>query len=1157
MSGSFSPNPSFDSLEGNQFKIESFTLLQAEWRTLLDATLDAMVVLDSNGGFLDGNDAACDLFCCSRTELLQASINSVTEPGFDFLDIQQKLKDQGRIRGSFCIIRQEREIREVHYTITDQATGNYHILALQDISQLKQAQTTIKQLQKTLQDQEERHRQELKSLQSQLKATQQLLSRLRTEQAEATVPSEPDCLQQISRHIPGVIYQFRMRPDGSYHFPYASEGIRETHGVSPEAVRDDAGVVFAMIHPEDLARMDESIHTSRDKGIPWYCEYRIIKNEGQIVWLLGHATPQGLADGSTIWYGYIRDITRQKELESHQRRLLAILESTSDFIGTADGSGKILYLNQVWKQLYGDEKLPKHLGETCASWVSELILKEAFPEARRLGVWRGKTAIRTPDGEEIPVEQVIMHHTAQSQEEEYFSTIIRDIRDRSTKELELQRLTRQLKEAQALGHVGNWSFDIAEQEMTWSDEVFRIFGMHPSQGEPTFEEHVQQFHPDDMTQFLQYTNEAKTGIPQDFDIRIVRPSGDIAYVNIRVQVEFNESHPVRLFGVVIDITQRKQIEDELRDEEAQTRALLNAIPDMMFRYSREAVFLDYKPSRDVAEFQDPKDFIGKNISDIFPESFATVVKGIINETFETGEPQIFEYKLPVPGMDQHFEARFVKATDTEVLSLIRDISDRKRAEQERQELLVRTQILNSISLKIRKSLNLDTILESTVTAISDELKVSFCCFGWSCVDEDGEYWQVFTECKVPDVPSFLGRYKLEYFQKVYSALRDNQPYLIGSINTCDDLSIKQLFENSPIQSYCTIPVQTMAGRLGGFHLGYTHEIPEWDQDDIWLLQEIANQVAIAIQQADLYREAKSKSEELSRAYRQLQDTQIQLLQAEKMSSLGQLVGGIAHEINNPVSFIYGNLDYAAEYSQGLIELCQRYSQAYPNPPEYICEYRELIDLDFLLDDFPKIITSMKYGATRIRDIVKSLRTFSRLDESSLKEVELHENLDSTLVLLRNRLHQGNPQQEIEVIKQYDTLPKVSCYSGLLNQVFMNLLMNAIDAIEVKRNQLDLSQLEQYKGQITLATCLTSSETVMITIHDNGCGMSASTQDKIFNPFFTTKPVGTGTGMGLPTSYQIITQSHQGKLKCESTIGNGTKFIIELPLNIQLKGHPQQ
>ncbi|OAB55704.1 hypothetical protein AY600_19835 [Phormidium willei BDU 130791] len=1157
MSGSFSPNPSFDSLDGNKVTLESFTLLRAEWRGLLDAALDAMVILDSNGGFLDGNEAACDLFCCSRAELLQASINSITEPGFDFLEIHEKLKDQGRIRGSFCIMRQEREIREVDYAITYQAAGNYHVLALRDMSQLKQAEKTIKQLQKNCQDQKERYCQDLNSLQSQLNATQQILSRLRTEQAEATVLPESECLQQIFRHIPGVIYQFRMRPDGSYHFPYASEGIREIYGVSPEAVQDDAGVVFAMIHPEDLAAMDQSIEISRVQGIPWYCEYRIIKSEGQIVWLLGHATPQSLADGSTIWYGYIRDITQQKELESHQRRLLAILERTSDFIGTADASGRILYLNEVWKRLYGERELPKYLGEVCPDWVLKRILEEGLPEARRLGVWRGETAIRTPDGEDIPVEQVIMHHTAQSQEEEYFSTIIRDIRDRSTKELELQRLTQQLKEAQALGHVGNWSFDMAKQDITWSDEVFRIFGMHPNQGEPTFEEHVQQFHPDDIPRFLQYTHEAKTGIPQDFDIRIVRPDGDLAYVNIRVQVEFDEGHPVRLFGVVIDITQRKQIEEELRDEEAQTRALLNAIPDMMFRYSREAVFLDYKPSRDVAAFEDPTDFIGKNIADIFPGPFAIAVKDIIDKTFETGDPQIFEYQLPVPGIEQNFEARFVKATETEVLSLIRDISDRKRAERERQELLVRTQILNSISLKIRKSLNLDTILESTVTAIFDELKVDFCCFGWSFVQENDEYWQVFKESKAPGVPSFLGEYKLEHFQKVYAALMDNRPYLINSIDTCNDESIKQLFKHSSIQSYGTIPVQTMGGRLGGFHLGWTHEIQEWDSDDIWLLQEIANQVAIAIQQADLYREAKSKSEELSQAYRQLQDTQIQLLQAEKMSSLGQLVGGIAHEINNPVSFIYGNLDYAAEYSQGLIELYQRYSQAYPNPPEDLSEYCEAIDLEFLLDDFPKIITSMKYGATRIRDIVKSLRTFSRLDESNLKDVDLHENLDSTLVLLRNRLHEGNPPQEIEVIKQYGTLPHVSCYSGLLNQVFMNLLMNAIDAIEVKRNQLNSSQLEQYQGQITLTTSLVSPDAVMITIQDNGCGMSASTQDKIFNPFFTTKPVGTGTGMGLPTSYQIITQSHQGKLDCASTLGHGTKFIIELPLNVQLKIHPQR
>lgn len=1158
MSGAFSQNPAFDNSGINKFTVKPFTFARSQWRGLLDTTLEAMVILDVNGGLVDVNEAACELFCCSRAELLNSSINSLTEPGFDFTEIQETLKNQGRIRGAFCIICGDGEIREVDYAITDQANEHYQVLALRDISQTKQAQKTIQQLQKTLKDQAQQHRQELNAIQSQLNVTQQLLSRLTTEQAETTVPSEPDCLQQISRHIPGVIYQFRMRPDGSYHFPYASEGIREIYGVGPEAVREDAGVVFAMIHPEDLAVIDQSIHTSRDQGIPWYCEYRIIKDEGRIVWLLGHATPRSLADGSTIWYGYIRDITQQKTLESHQRRLLAILESTSDFIGTADTSGTILYLNRTWKQLHGKDKTPKYLEDTCPTWVTELILKTGFPEARRLGIWQGETAIQTPDGEDIPVEQLIMHHTSESDDEEYFSTIIRDIRDRRTKELELQRLTQQLKEAQALGHVGNWSFDIAKQEIIWSDEVFRIFGIHPSQGEPSFDEHIQQFHPEDIPLFLKHIDDAKMGISQDFDIRIIRPNGEIAYVNSRVQVEFDAGHPVKLFGVIIDITQRKKIEDELRKKEAQTRALFNAIPDMMFRYNREAVFLDYKPSRDVAAYQDPKNFIGKNISDIFPESFARVVKGIIDKTFQTGEPQLFEYELPVPGMKQYFEARFVKATETEVLSLIRDISDRKQAELEIQELLTRTQLLSTISLKVRNSLDLDILLDNVVAVVYEHLEVDICTFGWYEEESDGKsFWNVVKECKKAELPGWLGRHITEDFPVLLSFIVSNEIYAVNSVSQSNDSGLRDFCRACYIESYYFLPIHTLSGRIGGIEIGYIERQAVWKQEDLQLLQEIANQVAIAIQQADLYRDARSKRDELSQAYRQLQDTQLQLLQAEKMSSLGQLVGGIAHEINNPVSFIYGNLDYAAEYSQSLLELCQRYSHAYPNPPDDISDYRDTIDLEFLVDDFPKIITSMKYGATRIRDIVKSLRTFSRLDESSLKDVELHENLDSTLVLLQNRLHQGNSQREIQVIKQYDDLPQISCYSGLLNQVFMNLLINAIDAIEVKRNSLDPSQLEQYQGQITLTTHLTSANAITISIRDNGCGMSASTQDKIFNPFFTTKPVGTGTGMGLPTSYQIISQSHQGTLTCQSTIGEGTEFIIELPLNIQLKAHPQQ
>ena len=1156
MSGSFPFNPSFDSLGGDQSVVSPLTLNLSPWRRLLDAGLEAMLVIDNNGSIIEVNEPACELFVRSRSDLLKSSIDSVTEPGFDFADIQQKLQDNGKIRGSFCVISGEREIREVKYAISYHLIGDYHLLSLKDVSQEKQDQQEIKQLQKQLSDQAQQHQRQLTKLQSQLNVTQQLISRITAEPKSLSL--DPDhSLQEISRHIPGVIYQFRMRPDGSVHFPYASEGIRDIYGVSPESVREDAAAIFTLVHPDDRAAMNQSIHRSKETGVPWYCEYRIIREKGRIVWLLGHATPRSLPDGSTIWYGYIRNISRQKELESHQSRLLAILESTSDFIGTADATGNILYLNRTWQNFYGDlSKIPKRLEQTCPARVLELIFEEGLPEARRLGLWIGETAILTHDGEEIPVEQLIMHHVGESEEEEYFSTILRDIRDRRRNELEFKTLTQQLREAQALAHIGDWSFDIQTQEITWSDEVFRIFGMSPHQGEPTFEEHIQQVHPDDRAYFLDCTTQAEQGIPQNFDIRIVRTTGEIAYINSRIRPEVEGDQTTKLFGIIIDITDRKQIEEELRQEEQQTRALLHAIPDMMFRYSPEAVFLDYKPSRDVAAYQDPKDFVGKQINEIFPDSFANEVKQIIATTFSTGEPQVFEYQLPVPGMRQDFEARFVKVNDEEVLSLIRDISDRKRAERERQELLTRTQILNSISLKIRNSLELETILDSAVTAIFQELELDLCCFGWSCQEDDGEYWQVLNERKVANLPSFMGHYSLDSFPEVYEALKQNRIYIINSIKDCDDLSLQKLFDGLPIESYCTVPIQTRGGRLGGFHLGYSRETQTWSADDIWLLNEIANQVAIAIQQADLYREAQSKSEELSQAYQQLQDTQIQLLQAEKMSSLGQLVGGIAHEINNPVSFIYGNLDYAAQYSQGLIELSHRYRQNYPEPVPEIVEYCDAIDLEFLVDDFPKIIQSMKYGATRIRDIVKSLRTFSRLDESSLKEVELHENLDSTLVLLQNRLHRSNHEPEIQVVKDYGNLPQIFCYSGLLNQVFMNLLMNAIDAIEIRCQHQDSTLSGDYQGQITIITTVIANNLIQISIRDNGCGMTSATQEKIFNPFFTTKPIGTGTGMGLPTSYQIITQSHQGKLYCNSSLGQGTEFIIELPTKIDVKGRSQ-
>ncbi|BAZ32421.1 multi-sensor signal transduction histidine kinase [Cylindrospermum sp. NIES-4074] len=278
----------------------------------------------------------------------------------------------------------------------------------------------------------------------------------------------------------------------------------------------------------------------------------------------------------------------------------------------------------------------------------------------------------------------------------------------------------------------------------------------------------------------------------------------------------------------------------------------------------------------------------------------------------------------------------------------------------------------------------------------------------------------------------------------------------------------------------------------------------------------------------------------------------QLVQSEKMSSLGQLVAGVAHEINNPVSFIYSNLAPANEYIQDLIRLLQVYQQHYPHPAPEITATSEDIDLNFLMADLPKLLTSMKVGAQRIKDIVLSLRNFSRLDEAEKKAVNIHEGIDSTLMILANRLKPTSNRPEIEVIKGYTDLPLVECYAGQLNQVFMNILANAIDALEESfvSQQVSNRQLTTDKPQIRINTEVTGSSQVIIRIADNGVGIPEAVQQRLFDPFFTTKPVGKGTGLGLSISHNIITEQHRGILKCNSAPSKGTEFVIAIPLNQQ-------
>lgn len=294
-------------------------------------------------------------------------------------------------------------------------------------------------------------------------------------------------------------------------------------------------------------------------------------------------------------------------------------------------------------------------------------------------------------------------------------------------------------------------------------------------------------------------------------------------------------------------------------------------------------------------------------------------------------------------------------------------------------------------------------------------------------------------------------------------------------------------------------------------------------------------------------ERKQAQIELQQALRNLQQTQAQLIQTEKMSSLGQLVAGVAHEINNPVNFIYGNLTHAEQYILELLELVRLYQEYSPNPVIEIQEHSKAIDFDFLITDLPKMLFSMKTGADRIRQIVLSLRNFSRLDEAEVKPVDIHDGIDSTLLILQNRLKGKPDHPDIKVIKEYGHLPLIECYAGQMNQVFMNILINAIDALDSYNTQCSCQTIQDNSRRITIRTELINRNYAAIWIADNGPGMTEEVKKRLFDPFFTTKPVGSGTGLGLSISYQIVVQTHGGLLRCVSTLGEGTEFCIELPV----------
>jgi signal transduction histidine kinase len=489
-----------------------------------------------------------------------------------------------------------------------------------------------------------------------------------------------------------------------------------------------------------------------------------------------------------------------------------------------------------------------------------------------------------------------------------------------------------------------------------------------------------------------------------------------------------------------------------------------------------------------------------------------------------------------------------------------------------------SQVLRQVTDQIRSTLDLKTVLTTVVQEVQKLLntdRVVMYQFGSDWVGE------VVVEVVRDPWHSILGnRHQDDCFPTDHG-----QQYLDGRVRAIADVAIadiapchKALLRTMQVQANLVVPIR-FVNRLWGLLIAHECNAPRlWEPFELDLLQQLADQAAIALHQAELYEQScvaaatataqaqqlRQTTDELTQTLQELKKTQSQLVQTEKMSSLGQLVAGVAHEINNPVSFIHGNLFYVATYAQSLMEVVAAYEQDHPQPNPQLRAVLEAADLDFLKQDFPKVLESMQVGVGRIQQIVRSLQNFSRHDQADKKHVDLHEGLDNTLLILQHRLKAVGNRPEIQIVKTYGDLPPVECYSGQLNQVFMNLLSNAIDALEeaqnVRRKERDAvkearnqeenplnPQPSALSPTISIHTSLIDSNRVLVRIADNGLGMDEPVRARLFDPFFTTKPVGKGTGLGLAISYQIVVEKHNGSIQCHSRPGQGAEFAIEIPL----------
>ncbi|MEG4337780.1 PAS domain S-box protein [Microcoleus sp. D3_18_C2] len=654
-------------------------------------------------------------------------------------------------------------------------------------------------------------------------------------------------------------------------------------------------------------------------------------------------------------------------------------------------------------------------------------------------------------------------------------------------------------------------------------------------------------HPEDLKNLLEsIALSGKTLKPWIYEGRIVTGSGKLKWIRGIARPERQPGGDILWEGVTIDISDRKlaeialgqskialqQANQELekrvreRTEALETSQkmlwlVINNIPQLIAWKDRDLVYLGgNKNFAKVAGFNHPSEIAGLTDFDMpwkpeETEFFRACDRRIM--ATNTPEYHIIESKMQADGTQCCLDTNKIPLHDNSgnvvgILSTFEDITDRL-----------------SLTAKVRASEELfRTIFEDAPIAI------------YLANLDDNKLVRVNkTYCEM------LGYTAAELLAQTFIELGHPE-------DSPKNLQVADSLERGEITHYqIELRQITATGKIVWVNVTATL-IRDGEGQPIYnlgMIENITNRKisAAALQASES--QLRKQAAQLQEAYEQLQNAQIQLVQSEKMSSLGQMVAGIAHEINNPATFINGNISHTYNYFHDLIELLSLYQECYPSPVPQIAEKVKELELDFLKEDLPKMLNSMRVGVERIRNIVLSLRNFSRLDESEMKLVDLHEGIDSTLLILQHRLHQASIKSGIEIIKEYGKISKIYCCAGQLNQVFLNIISNAIDALEnqpeprtiVIRTLMKKAGLKSH-SKSQLSDC----DRIVICIADSGPGMSEEVRKRLFDPFFTTKPVGAGTGLGLSISHQIVVEKHKGSLRCISAPGQGAEFWIEIP-----------